>query len=125
MVQGAQIAAILAADVLADPNFIEPAILLRPTEGFFNDFGEFVPGAAVENIVSLVSAPASGQERLVLPEGIRDMDVRKFWVANDVLPCGRDCPTLKPSFLAVLARTRTALTVLTRWRQKAHATYTP
>ena len=84
MVQGAQIAAILAADVLADPNFVEPAILLRPTEGFFNDFGEFVPGAAVENIVSLVSAPASGQERLVLPEGVRDMDVRKFWIANDV-----------------------------------------
>ena len=84
MVQGASIAGILAADVLADPNFVEPAILLRPTEGFFNDYGEFVAGSAVENIVSLVSAPTSGQARLVLPEGVRDMDVRTFWVANDV-----------------------------------------
>ena len=84
MVQGASIAGILAADVLADPNFVEPAILLRPTEGLFNDFGEFVPGSAIERIVSLVSAPASGQERLVLPEGVRDMDVRKFWIASDV-----------------------------------------
>ena len=83
MVTGATISRDLAREVLADPDFVEPAIILRATEGHRNQYGEFVRGAEVATSTSLVSAPMTGQERMVLPEGLRDEDVRKFWIMGD------------------------------------------
>ena len=64
MVQGALISSVLARDLLNDPNFVEPALLLRATEGHLDQYGEFVDGAAIETAVNIVQAPMTGQERL-------------------------------------------------------------
>ena len=85
MVTGAQITRDIAASVLSHPSFLEPAILLRSTEGIRNQYGEFEPGAPVATPMSLVSVPITGQERLILPEGLRNEDVRKFYVIGDVV----------------------------------------
>ena len=85
MVQGALISSALARDLLNDPNFVEPALLLRATEGHRDpQHGEFVPGAAIETVVNIVQAPMTGQERITAPEGLRDEDLRKFWYAGDI-----------------------------------------
>ena len=88
MVTGALIARDVAADVLTDPNFTEPAILLRSTEGHrINDPdtpGEWIDGAPVDSAIAIVQAPITGQERMTLPEGLRDEDVRTFWLQGDI-----------------------------------------
>ena len=83
MVSSPQIARDIAASVLSHPSFTSPAILLRQTEGHRDTTGEFVEGAAVETAVSMVHAPMTGQERLTAPEGLRDEDIRKFWLLGD------------------------------------------
>ena len=50
-----------------------------------NTYGEFVPGASVPTPMSLVSVPITGQERLILPEGLRNEDTRKFYVIGDIV----------------------------------------
>ena len=80
---GSALATSLAQDVLISPDFIEPAIHLRQTEGVRNDDGIWVPGSALELALDLVSAPITGQERMTLPEGLRDEDVRRFWLQGD------------------------------------------
>ena len=80
---GSQLARDIASDLLHDANFAEPAIILRDTEGFRNEYGEFTSGAPIETAVDIVSAPLSGQDRMALPEGIRDEDLRKFWWDGD------------------------------------------
>ena len=84
MVSGPQISRDVASAVLTDPNFTEPALLLRETEGDRNRHGEFVPGAAIETGITVASAPITGQERLTVPEGLRDEVVRKFWYAGNI-----------------------------------------
>ena len=83
MVTSPQIANDIAASVLGHRSFQAAALLLRQTEGHRNQYGEFVEGAAIETPVSLVHAPISGQERLVLEAGLRDEDVRTFWLLGD------------------------------------------
>ena len=83
MVTGATLSRELAQEVLTDPSFTESALMLRATEGHRDQYGEFVRGADVETAIGLVSAPMTGQERLALPEGLRDEDVRKFWIIGD------------------------------------------
>ena len=83
MVTSPQIANDIAASVLGHRSFQAAAILLRQTEGHRNQYGEWVEGAAIETPVSLVHAPISGQERLVLEAGLRDEDVRTFWLLGD------------------------------------------
>ena len=61
-----------------------PAVLRRQTPGDFNKYGEFVPGGVVEVPVQVVSAPVSGEERQVLPEGLRERNVRTFWLTEAV-----------------------------------------
>ena len=60
MVTGARIAATIAADVLSDPNFVEPAFLLREAIGDRDDDGVWVPGAVTATTVSVVQAPMTG-----------------------------------------------------------------
>ena len=83
MVTTPQIANDIAASVLSHRSFQAAALLLRQTEGYYNQYGEFVEGAAIETAVSLVHAPISGQQRLTLEEGLRDEDVRTFWLLGD------------------------------------------
>ena len=85
MVTSSQIAKDVAASVLSHPSFLTSAILLRSTEGIRNQHGEFVEGASVATTVSLVTTPITGQERLILPEGLSNEDIRKFYVMGDVV----------------------------------------
>ena len=84
MVTGARIAATVAASALSNVGFVESAFLLREAVGDRDDDGVWVPGAITATTVSVVQAPITGQERNTLPEGMRDSDVRKFWVMGDV-----------------------------------------
>ena len=84
MVTGARIGVQLAADLLGDPNLSEPAIWLRNTAGHRISGGEFQAGAAIETPVSVVQAPITGQARNIVPEGLRDEDLRTFWVMGDI-----------------------------------------
>ena len=59
--------------------------MLRATEGHRNQQGIFVPGAVIETAVSLVSTPITGQERLTVAEGLRNEDIRTFYVTGDVV----------------------------------------
>ena len=80
---GSQIASALADDVLLADDFLEPAILLQFREGSITD-GQWETGDAVETAIQVVAAPLTGQDRMTLPEGIRDEDLRKFWYRGDV-----------------------------------------
>ena len=84
MVTGARISREVAANVLTHDSFLSPCLLLRSTEGHRNQYGEFVEGATQETALSLVSVPITGQERLTVPEGLRNEDIRKFYTINDV-----------------------------------------
>ena len=84
MVSGPQIARDIAANVLTHPSFTSSAILLRQTEGYRDTNGEWVMGAEIATASSIVMAPLTGQERLTAPEGLRDEDLRKFWILGDV-----------------------------------------
>ena len=84
MVTSSQLARDIAASVLTHPSFLEPCILLRSTEGHRNQYGEFVEGATQETPISCPTVPITGQERLIVPEGLRNEDIRKFYVLGDV-----------------------------------------
>ena len=58
---------------------IELAVRVRKSAGFFNDFGEFEEGATSRDDFQTITAPVSGEERLALPEGIREETTRRFW----------------------------------------------
>lgn len=80
-----QITKRLGQRVLSSQRFRESAKLHRQTAGTRDNFGEFVPGTATVIDVQVVSAPITGRERLVLPEGLRERDVRKFWLREPVV----------------------------------------
>ena len=89
MTFGNAIAAQLTRDVLADQAFVEPGVILRATAGARNRLGEFVEGTLQETEMQLVSAPVgltgqgAAQQRQALPEGVRDADIRTFWLRGD------------------------------------------
>ena len=80
---GPPIAHRIARNILRNPNFIEAAVLLRDNPGDRNEYGEWVPGDTQEDATELVSLPITGQERKILPEGLRDEEVRKFYWLGD------------------------------------------
>ena len=57
---------------------------VRTGAGFFNDFGEFEEGSETRDDFQTITAPISGEERLALPEGIRDEETRHFWTNADI-----------------------------------------
>ena len=59
-------------------------MLRRQSPGGFNQFGEFEPGTVTETAVQVVTAPVSGEDRQVLPEGLRERNVRTFWLTEAV-----------------------------------------
>ena len=89
MVTGARVAQQIAQDVLGDVDFTEPALLLRSTEGTRNQYKEWQPGAPVVREMAVVQTPMTnrdrtGQERIVLPEGVQDEDARSIWLQGGI-----------------------------------------
>ena len=83
MVSGPSIARDIAANVLTHPSFTSSAIVLRQTEGHRATNGQWVAGAELATASTVVNVPITGQQRLTVPEGLRDEDVRKFWLLGD------------------------------------------
>ena len=63
---------------------IEPAVIVQEGPGDYNDRGEFVPGPITRLDIVVVTAPLSGEERLLLPEGLRSEETRTFWTRENV-----------------------------------------
>ena len=78
------IAAHIAEDIFDDPEMLSDATLITRAAGSYDRFGKFVEGAPTETPVQLITAPISGRERQVLPEGLRSMNVRMFWLREAV-----------------------------------------
>ena len=78
-VAGPQIARDLARQLLHNPQFVEPGLILQQTPRVRNGYGEWAPGVPVILSVDIVNIPVSGQDRKALPEGLRDEDWRKFY----------------------------------------------
>ena len=72
----------LGRRVLRSKRLRTSATLYHQGEGGRNQYGEFVPGAITATAIKLVTAPTTGQEREVLPEGLRERDVRRFWTLD-------------------------------------------
>ena len=73
------------ARVLASPRFCEPFTVLRERPGARNEYGEWIPGAPISDAISGVTLPAStnergGIERDMDAEGLRILEVRKFYI---------------------------------------------
>ena len=83
MVSGPSIARDIAANVLTHPSFTSSAIVLRQTEGHRATNGQWIAGAELATPSTVVNVPITGQQRLTVPEGLRDEDVRKFWLLGD------------------------------------------
>ena len=69
---------------LADSAFAETAELRKQTPGRRNQYGEWIPGDPTSATVTVVTAPVSGRERLLLPEGLRSKDLRTFYLREAV-----------------------------------------
>ena len=69
---------------LLDSPLATTASLHRQADGSRNEYGEFVPGAVTAIDINVVTVPISGEERESLPEGLRERDVRKFWLSGPV-----------------------------------------
>lgn len=79
---GTEIAKRLAERIRAGL-FTETATLKRQAAGSYVR-GKWEAGAETSSTIKIVTAPLSGQERLALPEGLRQANVRKFYVATEV-----------------------------------------
>ena len=75
------------AQRLLSANLAEPAVLIRETGGRRNRHGEYQEISQPKTLTDIVvvSAPVSGEERLTLPEGLREQDLRMFWLKHDII----------------------------------------
>lgn len=82
-----QLAELVSNDVFSLPDFLHGAggFLIRENAGTYNQYGEFVPVQPERLPIKLISAPLSGEERKVLPDGIGLSDVRRFWLQEKVV----------------------------------------
>ena len=55
-----------------------------------DDSGQWIPGVFLESHVDGVVLPVEGEERLVLPEGLRGQEITRFLIlaASDLSPTG-------------------------------------
>jgi len=83
----------VAVHTLRGRTFTEPATLVRQGSGEFNEYGEFVAGSSERISVFLATAPLTGQDRELLPEGVRSKNVRKFWLMEKVNPVAEERTT--------------------------------
>ena len=75
----ARIASRLLSNALA-----EDAVLIEETMGGRNEYGEYVEGTITQTDIKVVTAPLSGEERAILPEALREIETRHFWVRHDL-----------------------------------------
>ena len=74
-----QISRATAYDILRLPELTESAIIKRRARGDRSERGIWEPGVMTSTPIRVVTAPLEGDQRAVLPEGIREEDVRSFW----------------------------------------------
>ena len=72
------------AQRLLSNNLAESARLIRESMGGRNEYGEYVEGTITQTDITIVTAPLSGEERAILPEGLREIETRKFWLREDI-----------------------------------------
>ena len=60
------------------------AVLVRRL-GEYDDYGEWAESEPVESDIRVVEAPLSGQERLQLPEKLRERDLGRFWMTAEAV----------------------------------------
>ena len=75
-----RIASRVAARIFSSPSLVEDGRVYRQQAGSYNDYGEFEPGGYTRQDVKLVSWPFTGQDRMTLPEALREEEGRKFCV---------------------------------------------
>ena len=78
-----QAAVSVASRVLSSPALVETAILRRQLPGARDEYGDWIAGSTTETTLYLVTVPVTGEERVELPEGLREREVRKFWTQAD------------------------------------------
>ena len=83
-----RIASRVAARIFSSPSLVEDGRVYRQQAGAYNDYGEFEPGDFTRVDVRLVSVPLTGQERLILPEALRQVETRKFFIKQAVESLG-------------------------------------
>ena len=78
----------LGRRIFASPHLREAATIYRyqpsPYPDGRDDHGNFVPGGFIDYAVTLISAPLSGQERLILPEALRSVETRNFYLNTPI-----------------------------------------
>ena len=67
------------APVLSISSFTEDAVLIKHAAGTRTQRGRFVEGAESQTDILVTSAPMSGSQRDLLPEGLRELESRMFW----------------------------------------------
>ena len=81
----------MTEELFAVDHLLDSAILIRHAPGSRNAYGEWVEGAETVTDIQVVSQPgASGRDRDMVPEGIRETDIRSFIIPVDVLPVEED-----------------------------------
>ena len=63
---------------------LESAQLEHQEDGTRNAHGVFIPAAPTITTISCVTAPVDGQEREILPAGLRSEELRTFWIKGTV-----------------------------------------
>ncbi len=70
--------------LFASPNLLESATLIHETAGMRNEYGEWVPGTTTQTTIPVITEPLTGEERLILPEALRETENRVFYVKDAV-----------------------------------------
>ena len=68
------------ASLVSAPAFSEPLILRRMLPGRRDDAGKSIPNVFLASAVDGVVLPVEGEERLVLPEGLRGLNITRFLI---------------------------------------------
>ena len=80
----APVKSLAAQTTFAIAEVLEPAVLVRRSNGARNAYGEWVPADPVAVPVQLATAPTGSRVRESLPEGLRAEDLRSFWLTEAV-----------------------------------------
>ena len=85
---GSSVARRMAARVTHDPQLSEAATIYTQLDGAFDDRGEWIPGAFTRTLIRCVTLPVTGAERKLMPEGLVDLETRRFLVRERVSAYG-------------------------------------
>ena len=93
--------------LLASPTLAEIGTLIETTAGYRNDYGEFIEGSETQTDIQIITVPLSGEERAILPEALRLLETRKFFIRGHVVAVGDDTPGAIIEYDAVRYRAAT------------------